>query len=185
MRKIFAALAAILVALGLTACSEDPYRDRESVAPVVPSPVAPSPAPSLPGPDLSGLTDLGGLSADDLLELQRQFEELGIDPNDPSSWGLSGTDLQDLERQLQELEDLMGGSSSGSSGSDSTFGGSMFSDANSYGDDPELDALWDDCAAGDMQACDDLYMNSPFDSEYEDFANNCGNAGNPTGGFCN
>lgn len=48
------------------------------------------------------------------------------------------------------------------------------SSADTYGDDPELDALWDACAAGDNQACDDLYMDSPFGSEYEEFGDTCG-----------
>jgi hypothetical protein len=49
------------------------------------------------------------------------------------------------------------------------------SSVQSYGDDPELDALWDDCASGVMQACDDLFRQSPFGSEYEEFGNTCGN----------
>lgn len=43
-----------------------------------------------------------------------------------------------------------------------------------YGDNPELDALWDACAAEDLQACDDLYFDSPSGSEYEDFGDTCG-----------
>lgn len=43
-----------------------------------------------------------------------------------------------------------------------------------YGDDPEFDALWEQCAAGDMQACDDLYMASPLGSECEAFGATCG-----------
>ena len=43
-----------------------------------------------------------------------------------------------------------------------------------YGDDPFLDALHDDCAAGDMRACDDLYWSSPIGSEYEAFGDTCG-----------
>lgn len=46
-----------------------------------------------------------------------------------------------------------------------------------YGDDPELDALWDGCQAGDGQACDDLYFDSPFGSRYEQFGNTCGDRG--------
>jgi len=49
-------------------------------------------------------------------------------------------------------------------------GGLFGSDASSYGDDPELDALWDACEAGDDVACDDLYWESPLGSEYESFA---------------
>ena len=37
-----------------------------------------------------------------------------------------------------------------------------------------LDALWDACEEGDGQACDDLYFQSPFDSEYEEFGKTCG-----------
>ena len=53
----------------------------------------------------------------------------------------------------------------------------------SYGDDPELDALWDDCAAGDMNACDALYMQSPIGSECEAFADTCGER-TPGGTWC-
>ena len=49
-------------------------------------------------------------------------------------------------------------------------GGLFGSGASSYGDDPELDALWDACEAGDDVACDDLYWESPLGSEYESFA---------------
>ncbi|MFC7403554.1 hypothetical protein [Georgenia alba] len=46
--------------------------------------------------------------------------------------------------------------------------------ADRYGEDPELDALWDACEAGDPAACDDLYLDSPSGSEYEDFGFTCG-----------
>jgi len=44
----------------------------------------------------------------------------------------------------------------------------------SYGDDPELDALWDACEAGSGTACDDLYWDSPGGSAYEEFGTTCG-----------
>ena len=40
--------------------------------------------------------------------------------------------------------------------------------------DATLDALWDGCEGGDMDACDELYSDSPFGSEYEDFGDSCG-----------
>jgi hypothetical protein len=55
--------------------------------------------------------------------------------------------------------------------------------AQAYGDDPALDALYDECEAGDFQACDDLYMDSPFGSEYEDFGDTCGERNEPQG-YC-
>lgn len=53
-------------------------------------------------------------------------------------------------------------------------------EATTYGDDPYLDGLWDACAGGDMVACDDLFMESPFGSEYEEFGDTCG--GTTSGG---
>jgi len=44
-----------------------------------------------------------------------------------------------------------------------------------HGDDAALDALYDQCALGSGQACDDLFGLSPVGSEYESFAVTCGN----------
>lgn len=53
-----------------------------------------------------------------------------------------------------------------------------------YGDNPVLDRLWDACASGDGQACDDLYFDSATGTEYERFGLTCGDrftaAGAPT-----
>lgn len=43
-----------------------------------------------------------------------------------------------------------------------------------YGDNPELDALYDACTAGDGAACDDLYFASAVDTEYERYGLTCG-----------
>ena len=42
------------------------------------------------------------------------------------------------------------------------------------GDDPELDALAQDCFDGDMEACDNLFFESDIDSAYETYAATCG-----------
>lgn len=55
----------------------------------------------------------------------------------------------------------------------------IFDTDATYGSDPYLDGLWDECEAGDMGACDDLYMASPFGSEYEEFGDTCGERGRP------
>jgi len=52
-----------------------------------------------------------------------------------------------------------------------------------YGSDPELDALYDECEGGDYQACDDLFLESPSGSEYEDFGDTCGGRNDPSG-YC-
>jgi hypothetical protein len=43
-----------------------------------------------------------------------------------------------------------------------------------YGDDPVLDAIYDRCADGSMSACDNLFLQSPPDSNYEAFGAFCG-----------
>ncbi|WP_061960742.1 DUF4190 domain-containing protein [Demequina flava] len=59
------------------------------------------------------------------------------------------------------------------------------STSQNYGDDPELDVLYDQCGAGDGQACDDLYWASAIGSEYEEYAETCGGRGVPTiTGYC-
>jgi hypothetical protein len=65
---------------------------------------------------------------------------------------------------------------------DTTDGGSDGGDGT-YGSDPALDELWDQCEDGDYQACDDLYNESPSGSEYEEFADTCGNRNEPQG-YC-
>ncbi len=57
-------------------------------------------------------------------------------------------------------------------------------EGESYGDDPELDALYDDCEAGDLSACDTLYLDSPFGSEYEEFGSTCGGQAEEQFGNC-
>lgn len=48
------------------------------------------------------------------------------------------------------------------------------SEGDSYGDNAELDALWDACEGGDDAACDDLYWESGVGTEYEEFGRTCG-----------
>ena len=43
-----------------------------------------------------------------------------------------------------------------------------------YGDNAELDALWDECADGSPVSCDSLYISSAIGSEYERFGGTCG-----------
>ncbi len=50
-----------------------------------------------------------------------------------------------------------------------------------YGSDPELDALWDECAEGTFQSCDDLYLTAAEGSDYEQFGATCGNRGDGYG----
>ena len=52
------------------------------------------------------------------------------------------------------------------------------------GDDPALDELAQDCHAGEMQACDDLFFQSPSDSEYEVYGDTCAGRQPENGGLC-
>ncbi len=42
------------------------------------------------------------------------------------------------------------------------------------GPDAEFDSLWEDCADGSLEACDDLYFATPVGSLYEAFGGTCG-----------
>jgi len=47
-------------------------------------------------------------------------------------------------------------------------------DGETYGDNPDLDELWDACEGGDGAACDALYIQSDLGTEYERFGRYCG-----------
>ena len=89
-------------------------------------------------------------------------------------WGAaSGSDYEDYGMTCGGRIADGGGDCVGS------FGGSggFTDEGGSYGDNESLDALWDSCEDGDMAACDALYYESPFGSDYEDFGATCGNRG--------
>jgi hypothetical protein len=52
--------------------------------------------------------------------------------------------------------------------------GDRVSDGGDYGDDQILDLLWDQCTAGNAQACDELYRDAPIGSRYETYGRTCG-----------
>lgn len=54
-------------------------------------------------------------------------------------------------------------------------------DSGNYGSDPELDQLWDDCAEGELDACDALYLSAATGTEYEKFGASCGDRGDGFG----
>jgi len=54
----------------------------------------------------------------------------------------------------------------------------------SYGDDPRLDEMQDDCESGELLACDLLYLESPEGSDYERVAVTCGGTSDDEGTFC-
>lgn len=58
------------------------------------------------------------------------------------------------------------------------------SEAATYGDDSGLDGLWDACAAGDLGACDELYLSAGWGTEYEEFGATCGQISEPAYGMC-
>ncbi|MCC5951242.1 MAG: trypsin-like peptidase domain-containing protein [Acidimicrobiia bacterium] len=49
------------------------------------------------------------------------------------------------------------------------------SEARTYGDNPFLDSLWEECDAGNPWGCDTLYRRSRARTEYEAFGASCGN----------
>jgi hypothetical protein len=53
-----------------------------------------------------------------------------------------------------------------------------------YGDDPTLDLYYEDCDAGSMMACDQLYQLAPAGTPYEYFGLTCGRRTEPVEGTC-
>lgn len=97
-------------------------------------------------------------------------------------WAETGSEEDDLAQSCNGLGDR------GEAGSCYVLGLDA-EKATSYGDDDDLDALYDSCAAGDMTACDDLYYDAPYTSsgtsEYREFAESCGDSGlTAIGGMC-
>ncbi|HEV7761187.1 MAG TPA: hypothetical protein VGO78_19405 [Acidimicrobiales bacterium] len=52
------------------------------------------------------------------------------------------------------------------------------------GGDATLSGLADDCYNGNMQSCDDLFMQSDSGSELEDYGDTCGHRFDTSHGFC-
>ncbi len=64
------------------------------------------------------------------------------------------------------------------------FGECTMVGADAYGSNAELDWLWDECAAGDLGVCDELWIRSPYGSEYEHFGSTCGETTEKRYGDC-
>ncbi|MDO5495566.1 MAG: hypothetical protein Q4G64_07630 [bacterium] len=129
LRQFAAALGAVTLALGMSACGGETKVRETAGAPVTPSPVEsvePEPGPETtvpePGPETTPPPEPG--------------------PGPTSPGGDYGLPADEVEY---------------------------------------LDGLWDACEAGDMEACDELYMESPLDSHWEEFGNTCG--GTDTGEY--
>ena len=114
---------------------------------------------------VDGVTEGGGTEAAGICMLDA-FEDAGIDASELA-------DLANEEPSADVLAAIFSCSAELFEGD--LFGGDgVFGDADTYGDDPDLDALWDGCADGDYAACDTLWIESPFGSDYESFAETCG-----------
>lgn len=116
---------------------------------------------------------LGYLS--DQLELIQQVID-DLDSGTPPEEAFAPLQEQgdEMDAQLSAIAEELGLEVCGADTSSTTATTAGGSEPVSYGDDPELDALWDACEAGDPDACDNLFFQSPSGSEYEDFGYSCG-----------
>lgn len=136
---------------------------------------------TLPGD--SGGTDTGDAARDDDPFAMGDADTYGDDPELDALWDAcdagdgDACDTLFLRSPFGSEYERFGQSCGGREGDD-YFGvcgdGGAFALPQGYGDDPELDALWDACEAGDLTACDDLFWSSMVDSEYEEFGATCG-----------
>ena len=67
-----------------------------------------------------------------------------------------------------------GGSKAAAAAPTSTVAGGDAVPPDDLGDDPDLDVLAQSCFDGDLVACDQLYLQSPVDSDYEAYGDTCG-----------
>jgi hypothetical protein len=131
-------------------------------------------------PDVDDFMDLLAEQIAFLEEMNAAIED-GGDPDEVFDDATESGD--ELSEEMSDLAQEMGFEHCGQEGEDGptpttdgtppTSGGGD-GEPFTYGDDPELDALWDACAEGSAEACDDLWAQSPVDSEYEDFGYSCG-----------
>jgi len=139
----------------------------------------------------AGLMDLGGVfGGGAVTDPSDDVDTYGDDIELDRLWDLCASGDQEACDELFWLSPIdseyeMFGSTCGLT-TEPTTGGCATTFANpeafAYGDDPRLDALYDSCANGDMIACDDLYWESPIDSEYETFGRSCGGELEANGG---
>lgn len=104
--------------------------------------------------------------------VDRVRDELGTAALRPAA----SPDADQTARLTSIRIDCMGVAALGDAADDvtaTTFAGDL-AGPRQRGDDPALDALWDRCAAGFGQACDDLFDRSQLGSDYEDFGVTCG-----------
>ncbi len=80
---------------------------------------------------------------------------------------------EELVTSCRAAQEVLSGVAAGP-GSAEDAGDLAFTGPNTYGDDRELDLLWDRCEDGDGAACDELFERSPVGSGYEAFGVSCG-----------
>jgi len=83
------------------------------------------------------------------------------------------------EEVSRSMEDAVGGFMGGEWGAGGPMGSGPVEEfpavaPGPLGPDPVLDGYAADCFTGDLQACDDLFYESPPMSEYEEYAATCG-----------
>ena len=135
----------------------------------------------------SEMVDSGLMTDENVDCVLAAFAEAGIGVDSLSDGVLGDAEIP-ADAQDAVFECLAGGLDLGDfdfdSDSDADVIGSVDPDVDTRGDDAALDALWDSCAAGSGQACDDLFFQAPLGSEYERFGTTCGDRFTVVGQFC-
>jgi len=134
---------------------------------------------------LEDIVDEGDLSPEDLVIIEEIVDEcvLGISTDgDTDSTDTDGTETTEAPMETTPTSDS-GGDTSGTAdgGSDTSTPDFRTDPVGAFdptdsppGTDSALDALWVACGEGSAGACDDLFVDSPVDSDYEAFGFSCG-----------
>lgn len=142
-----------------------PEPDLEPPETILPTPAPPEPATTRFG-DYGSSQVLDEMYGDCAAGVWSQCDQLYFDSPVDSAYEHFGDTCGDRNPPAGLCTEVQGGLGQGE-----------------YGSDTALDALYGACAAGDFAACDELYVESPLDSEYEHFGDTCGDR-NPPAGWC-
>lgn len=133
---------------------------------------------------------------DDLSTLIDAFEAVAAAGSDPEALAELEEQFSDLDEVSTRVEEFVleecDVDISGDGGSDDTSGSGSGDDDLEAGepddppsiDDPELEALAEDCHDGDGEACDTLFFQADVDSPEEEYGNTCGGRFDESPGLC-
>lgn len=120
---------------------------------------------------------------EELVEAGEAVEEFAAEECDVDLSGDDGDDSDDTTTTTEADDDEETTTTEGDSGGDDDLEAGEPDEPPSL-DDPELEALAEDCFEGSGQACDDLFFQTDVGSPEEEYGNTCGGRFDESPGLC-